>query len=110
MPLVNPPSGTGGSTSLLGLLGLMAATPQDVPSGYAPGGYASTAKVMPAYAPNVQGSTYVGGLLNLLDAGRVADLNALRLAVENQRVFTEGLAQNMNALRADLQALGLIKN
>ena len=107
MPLINP--GTS-SASLLGLLGLMAATPQDVPAGYAAGGYSSTAKTMPSYAPNVQASAYAGGLLNLLDAARVVDLNALRVAVENQRVFTEGVAQNVNALRTDLQALGLIKS
>lgn len=108
MPLVNP--GSSPSTSLLGLLGLMAATPQDVPSGYAAGGYSSTSKTMPAYTPTVLGTPFAGGLLNLLDAARVNDLNALRVAVENQRVFTEGIAQNVNALRADLQALGLIKS
>jgi|SRR6187549_1458877 len=98
MPLNNPPAVAG--ASLLGLLGLMAASPQDAPA----------ARPLPAYTPNTQSTAYVGGLLNLLDAGRVADLNALRVAVENQRVYTEAVAQNVNALRADLTALGLIKS
>jgi hypothetical protein len=109
MPLTNPAPGTSGS-SLLGLLGLMATTPQATPSGYATTGYAETSKTMPAYTPNVQSSSFVGGLLDLLSAARLADLNALRVAVENQRALAEGTAKNVNALREDLKALGLISS
>ena len=40
---------------------------------------------------------------------KLSDLNALRVACENLRAFTEDLAQQHNSLIADLKALGLIQ-
>lgn len=98
MPLTNP--GQGNVASLLGALGLMAVNPSAAGTGYA-------ARSI-TYTPNAQSAVYSGGLLNLLDAARVADLNALRVAVENQRVLTEALASLTVAMRDDLKRAGII--
>jgi hypothetical protein len=112
MPLVTPSSGgsSGVTGSLIGALGLMAHTPSAVPSGYANSGYASSNRTMPSYTPQVLSTAFAGGLLDLLQAARLADLNTVRLAVENQRVFTEGLAQQINALKSDLKDVGIISS
>lgn len=70
--------------------------------------YGSLTKTMNNYTPNVQSSAYLGGLLDLLQAARLSDLNTLRVAVENQRTFTENVAQDLNQLISDLKSLGLI--
>jgi hypothetical protein len=106
MPLYPPPtSGTGGSFP--GPLGFFGAAPVAQPTGYT-WAYTTENHALPAYIPNVQSSPFVGGLLDLLQAARLADLNAVRVALENDRVFTERLAQQHNQLCTDLKAMGLI--
>jgi hypothetical protein len=106
MPLTVP-GGSGGTGSIPGPLAFYGATPIDRPAGYS-WAYTDKAKSLPSYTANVQGSAYSGGLLDLLQAARLTDLNTLRVAVENQRVLTENLAKQYNQLCQDLIALGLI--
>lgn len=101
--------GSSGASTPMGVLSLMAGNPDGAPGGYVAGGYATISKVMPAYTPNVQNVAYSGGLLNLLLAAKLDDLNTLRVAVENQRVLAEANAQLINAIKADLISAGLIK-
>lgn len=71
-------------------------------------GYATTNRAMGSYTPNAQGTAYVVGVLNLLAAAQGADVNTLRVAYENLRVFCESMAQQHNALIQDLKAYGMI--
>lgn len=93
--------------NLSGPLGFFGATPTTQRGPFV-AGYAVTNWTMPSYTANTQTSAYTGGLLDLTQALRLTDGNLMRVAVENLRVFTEGLAQNHNALVADLKALGLV--
>lgn len=106
MPLNNPqtPVVTGTPT---GTLGLMMQSPASVSSGYS-WTYSTNAKPFPAYTANVQNVAYTGSLLDLSQAGRLTDVNSLRVAYENLRVFTENLAQQHNAISLDLKAAGII--
>lgn len=61
-----------------------------------------------AYTANAQGTPYTGGPADLTGAAKVDDLNALRVAVENQRVYTEDLAGLLIAAVTDLRNLGLL--
>ncbi len=106
MPLTNPPD-THTHTNLSGPISFFAATPQTQPTGYS-WTYNTSALTLPAYTPNVQSSAYLGGLLDLLQAARLSDLNTLRVAVENLRVFSENVAKQHNHLCQDLVAYGLI--
>lgn len=94
----------------IGTAGLMSNTPAGCTAGYSLTGYTTQAKVMPSYTANVQTTAFLGGLLDLLQAARLSDLNAIRVAVENSRALTEATAQNVNGLKAELIALGLITN
>ncbi len=109
MPLTNPATGSGGASAAapLGVLGLMATTPTAVPSGYT-WTYAAQRKDLPAYTPTVMSTAFGGSLLDLSQAGRLSDLNSLRVAYENLRVFTENLAQQHNAISIALRDAGLI--
>ena len=105
-----PLSGGGSATGTpIGSMGILATTPGNVDTGYT-WTYATQAKVFPAYTPNPQGTAYVVGVLNLLAAAQGTDVNALRIAVENLRVFTENLAQQHNAISIALRSAGLISN
>lgn len=88
-------------------LGFYGVTPVTRPGTYT-ASYTATTRDLPAYTANVQSSAYTGGLLDLLQAARLTDLNALRTAVENLRALCEAAAQRENALVNDLRALGLI--
>jgi len=103
MPLILP----GAVTAPLGDLGILACNPAAVSTGYV-WGYTQESKTLPAYTPAVLGSPFLGGLLDLLSAARLADLNTVRVAVENQRAFTEGIAKQHNQLCADLVRAGII--
>lgn len=105
MPLTVP--GSGGTGSIPGPLAFYGATPIDRPTGYS-WAYTDKAKALPAYTANVQSTAYTGGLLDLLQAARLTDVNALRQAVETQRIFTENIAKQYNQLCQDLINLGLI--
>lgn len=106
MPLYPPPAPVSSATPV-GTMGLLATTPSAVTTGYA-WTYSTVGKTLPAYTSNVQGTPYAGGLLDLLQAARLTDLNAVRVALENLRVFTESLAAQHNAVNASLLAAGLI--
>jgi hypothetical protein len=108
MPLYPPPAPVSSATPV-GTMGLLATTPTAVTTGYT-WTYATQAKAFPAYISNPQGAAYVGGLLDLLQAARLTDLNAVRVAMENLRVFTENLAQQHNAISIALRDAGLISN
>jgi hypothetical protein len=105
MPLTNPP--VSGSGTPIGSMGLMAQTPGAVSTGYS-WVYNTTAKTFPAYSTNAQSSAFTGGLLDLLQAAKLSDLNAMRVALENLRVFTENLAKQHNQISVDLAAAGII--
>ncbi len=107
MPLVNPPSGAGATP--VGSMGIMATNPGAVNTGYS-WTYNTAAKGFPAYTPNVQNTAFLGGLLDLLQAARLADLNTTRVALENLRVFTENLAKQHNQISLSLAEAGLISN
>ena len=71
--------------------------------------YATADRTLGAYTADDESAAYTG--IDNLQAGTVyatvADLNALRVAVENLRAFTEDVAQHHNAVVDDLQAYGL---
>lgn len=92
---------------LTGPLGFFGAAPVSQPSGYSTG-YATANRAMSGYTPNSQSGAYTGGLLDLLQAARLTDLNTLRVAVENLRSVAESCTQQHNSLVADLKTLGLI--
>lgn len=91
----------------MGALGIMVTTPGAASTGYS-WTYTPSTKGFPAYTATPVNSAYLGGLLDLLQAARLADLNSVRVALENLRVFTENLAQQHNAVSLDLKAAGLI--
>lgn len=90
-------------------MGILATTPGAVTTGFT-WTYNASNKTFPAYTPNVENVAFTGGLLDLLLAAKVTDLNNLRVAVENLRVFAENLAQQHNAVSIDLRNSGLISN
>lgn len=103
MPLYGPPSATlSGPT-----LGFFGAPPVPQPTGYT-AGWVTSSRALASYAPDTQSSAFSGGLLDLLQAARLSDLNKVRVAYENLRVFTESAVQQHNQLVADLRSLGLI--
>lgn len=107
MPLTNPPAGAAGTP--VGTMGLLATTPGAVTTGYT-WTYNTQAKDFPSYTANVQSSAFTGGLLDLLQAAKLTDLNTLRVAVENLRAFAENNAKQHNAISIALRDAGLISN
>lgn len=93
-----------GATQKLSFYG---ATPIVRPSAYTQT-YATTDKTLAAYTANAQSSAYTGSPADAASTAKLADLNALRVAYENLRAFTEDLAQQHNSMLDDLQALGLL--
>ncbi len=86
--------------------------PPSLPTGAGAGPYVQlytpTNKTLPAYTSDPKSSAYTGGLLDLLQAARLTDVNALRVAYENLRVMSEALAAQHNQLIGDLKAMGMI--
>lgn len=113
MPLYEPPTTTGAMPGAMSgdgtKIGFFGAQPVEKPSGY-DWVYNTTTKTLGAYTPMPRQTAYTGGLLDLLQAARLTDLNALRASVENLRVFTENVAQQHNQLALDLRNMGLIGN
>ena len=72
--------------------------------------YSTADRTLGAYAADVESSAYTG--INNLQGGtpyaQVTDLNALRVAYENLRAFTEDAVQMLNAVVDDLQTAGLL--
>jgi hypothetical protein len=96
-------TGTKIGTSISQKLGLWNAAPIARPTGFTQT-YATADKTLSAYTANVQSSAYTGAADG---EAKLADLNSLRGAYENLRAFAEDLAQLVNALIDDDQALGL---
>lgn len=106
MPLTNPPAGSG---TPMGNLGIVATSPANASASFT-WIYGTTNKTLPAYVANSQNSAFTGGLLDLLQAARLSDLNNMRIALENLRVFTESIAQHHNAVSIALRDAGIIAN
>jgi hypothetical protein len=71
--------------------------------------YATADRTLGAYTPDIESVAYVGlgsGAPGAIYAA-VADLNALRAAVENLRSFAEDVAQVVNSHTDDLQSFNL---
>lgn len=90
-----------------GPLGFFGAAPIDQPGSYT-AGWSTADRTTPAYTATPVSTPFAGGLLDLLQAARLTDLNAVRVATENNRVFSEATRKQLNALVDDLRALGLI--
>ena len=71
--------------------------------------YSTADRTITTYSSDVEASAYAGLATGLGSSpyAAVADLNALRQAYENLRVFAEDVAQAVNAVIDDLQSLGL---
>lgn len=89
-------------------IGFFGVTPVARPAAYTQT-YSTADRTLSAYSPDAESSAYTG--LDNTAAGtpyaQLADLNALRTAYENLRAFTEDLAQLVNAMLDDDQAIGL---
>lgn len=95
-----------GATQLLGFWG---ATAVVRPSAYTQT-YSTADKTLSAYTSDPESSVYTG--IDNAQAGTpyatVTDLNALRVAYENLRVFTEDAVAMLNAIVDDQQSMGLV--
>lgn len=96
----------GGTSEKLSFYG---ATPIVRPSAFTQT-YSTSDKTLSAYVADGEGSSYSG--IDNTQVGSVyatvADLNQLRVAYENLRVFTEDIAALLNSVVDDLQSLGLV--
>lgn len=66
--------------------------------------YATADRTLSAYTPDSESGAYTGAADG---EAKLADLNALRVAVENLRALAEDTAQFLNAVVDDLQTYGL---
>lgn len=72
--------------------------------------YATADKTLAAYTPDAESGAFtslgagVATVLNNTNVAKLDDLNALRVAYENLRAFTEDLAQLVNSIIDDLEA------
>lgn len=101
MPLFNP------VTDFSTAVGFYGVGPVARPTGYV-NTFSTANKTLAAYSANTQSGAYTGGLLDLLQAARLSDVNTLRVAYENLRVFAENAVTQHNQLVADLKSMGLI--
>lgn len=103
-------SGTRIATSASQKLGFWNAAPVSQPGPYVQS-YTTADRTISAYAPSVQSAAFGGADNSQAGAvyAKLADLNALRTSYENLRAFTEDVAQALNALIDDLQAVGLVR-
>lgn len=89
-------------------VGLFGAAPTTQPTAITQT-YSTADKTLGAYTPDDESGAYTG--IDNLQAGtvyaQVSDLNALRIAYENLRVFAADGIQLLNAVIDDLQLLGL---
>lgn len=71
--------------------------------------YATADKTLGSYTADVESAAYtsvgagVATLANNTDVAKLSDLNALRVAYENLRAFTEDLAKFVNSMVDDLE-------
>lgn len=90
-------------------VGFYGVTPVVRPSAYTQT-YATADKTLGAYTADDESVVYTGQSNTALGAtfAKVVDLNALRVAYENLRAFTEDAVAMLNSAVDDLQALGLV--
>ncbi|MDG3005495.1 hypothetical protein [Paludisphaera mucosa] len=90
-------------------LGFWNATPIVRPGSYSQA-YSASSRTLPAYTPAVASNSFAGIASGQGGAtyAQAADLNSLRSAYENLRVFSESSTQLLNALINDLKAMGLL--
>lgn len=105
-------SGTGGTqiaTATSQKIGLWGATPIVQPSAYTQT-YSTADKTIGAYTPDDESGAFTG--IDNAQGGtpyaQLTDLNALRVAYENLRGLSEDIAQALNAVIDDLQAMGAV--
>jgi hypothetical protein len=102
-------AGTKIGTSAAQKLGFWDATPVARPGSYVQT-YSTSTRTLGSYTPVAASTAYAG--LASGQAGtpyaQANDLNSLRAAYENLRVFAENTAQVLNALVNDLKAMGLL--
>jgi hypothetical protein len=101
-------TGTQIGTSATQKLGFWGASPVARPGAYTQG-YTPSSKTLSAYTPVVESTAFTG--LASGQSGQpysqINDLNNLRAAYENLRLFTENLAQVLNSLINDHRSTGL---
>jgi hypothetical protein len=68
--------------------------------------YSTADRTLGAYTADVESTAYTGAADG---EAKLADLNALRVAVENLRLFVEDAVQQHNSMLDDLQAVGLLQ-
>lgn len=76
-----------------------------VPQGALTQTYSTADGTLSAYTPDTESVAYTGAADS---EAKLADLNALRIAYENLRLFTEDLAAFTNSLVDKLQAAGIV--
>jgi hypothetical protein len=89
-------------------IGFFGVTPVARPAAYTQT-YSTADRTLSAYSADAESTAYtgLGNAATGTPYAQVADLNALRTAYENLRAFTEDLAQLVNAMLDDDQAIGL---
>lgn len=87
-------------------LGFFGATPVARPGTYNLTGSAD--RTLGAYASDPETSAYTGSPADAAATAKLADLNALRAAYENLRVYVEDLAGIVIGTATDLKTLGLV--
>jgi hypothetical protein len=102
-------TGTKIGTAATQKLAFWGATPGTRPGPYMQT-YSASTRTLGAYTSVVETTAFTGlaGGQSGTPYAQVADLNNLRLAYENLRVFSENVAQVLNGLLNDLRAIGLI--
>ena len=102
-------TGTKFGTATTQKIGFWNVTPVVQPSAYTQT-YSTADKTLAAYTADTESSAYTG--IDNAQGGtpyaQLTDLNALRVAYENLRAFTEDLAQHHNSVVDDLQTIGLV--
>lgn len=88
-------------------IGFRGVTPIVRPAAYTQT-YSTAERTLGAYTADVESTAYTANPAALADALTKVDGNALRVAYENLRAFTEDLAQQHNAMLDDLQSYGLL--
>jgi hypothetical protein len=101
--------GTKIGTAATQKLGFWDATPVARPGPYVQS-YATSTRALAAYTSITASTAYAGLASGQAGApyAQASDLNSLRAAYENLRVFAENTAQVLNALVSDLKAMGLL--
>lgn len=113
MPLTHPPTtpdtpAEWWAQASQGPLSFFGKTPTVTQPGAYSMGFATWDRALGPYTAAAKTTAYPGGVLNLLAAASVTELNDLRVAYENLRLFAEAVAKQHVALITDLKSLGLI--